>query len=290
MAIKLSVISTKGGTGKTTLAVNLGAILADLNQRVLLVDADPQPTASSYFSLRYTAPDGLSELITRGPAARVISRTSIDNLDLIASDDPAGELREWILHDSIGRIRLKHALAKLDDAYDIIIVDTQGAVGPLQDAAAVAVDLLLSPIPPEILSAREFVRGTVQMLDHLAPMIYMGAPVPPLKGIIYRQDRTTDAKQIAASIRQEFFSNSTKGAITGAITILDTVVPATAAYKEAATRQMPVHRWETKRRGPTPSACETMLSLVRELLPHLETKLPWSNEIESAEPVQRANV
>ena len=255
-----------------------------------MVDADPQPTASSYFSLRYKAPDGLSELITRGPSARVISQTAIVNLDLIASNDPAGELREWILHDSIGRIRLKHALAKLDDEYDYIIVDTQGAFGPLQVSAAVAVDLLISPIPPEILSAREFVRGTIQMLDHLEPLIHMGAPTPPLKGIIYRQDRTADAKLIAESIRQEFFSTTTKGAITGAITILDTVVPATAAYKEAATRQMPVHRWETKRRGPTPSACETMLSLVRGLLPHLESKLPLSNVIESAEQVRRVSV
>ena len=58
MAIKLSVISTKGGTGKTTLAVNLGAILADLNQRVLLVDADPQPTRQVTFHCATKLPMG----------------------------------------------------------------------------------------------------------------------------------------------------------------------------------------------------------------------------------------
>lgn len=290
MAFKLSVVSTKGGVGKSTLCVNIGALLADFGQRVLLVDADPQPTTSSYFPLRMRGSEGLSALVTGGPTKAVISQTVINNLDLVVSDDPAGKLREWILDDPIGRLRLKHSLRQVDDIYDFIIIDTQGAAGPLQDAAVIAADLLLSPITPEVLSAREFVRGTVSMLDRLVPMVHFGAPVPPLKGVIYRQDRTADAKQIAESIRQEFFATTTKGAITGAITILETVVPSTAAYKEAATRQIAVHRWEPKRRGPTPSACDTMLSLVRELLPHLESNLPSSSEFELGELARRASI
>lgn len=51
MAICITITSTKGGVGKTTLTANLGAYLADLGQTVLLVDADPQPALSSFFPL-----------------------------------------------------------------------------------------------------------------------------------------------------------------------------------------------------------------------------------------------
>ena len=62
-------MSTKGGVGKATQTANLGGILADLGQRVLLVDANAQPTLSSYFELKQQAPNGLSALIT-GPQVR----------------------------------------------------------------------------------------------------------------------------------------------------------------------------------------------------------------------------
>ena len=95
MTLKITVMSTKGGVGKTTQTANLGGILADLGQRVLLVDADVQPTLSSYFELTYRASHGLSALITGPRLGDVISRTNIDNLDLIISDDPEGALQNW---------------------------------------------------------------------------------------------------------------------------------------------------------------------------------------------------
>lgn len=265
MGIKLCIASTKGGVGKTTLTANLGGFLADRGQRVLLIDADPQPTLSTYYELETPAPAGLTDLVTRAEADAVISRTRLENLDLVYSDDPEGKLGNWILHDPAGRVRLKHALARprFQD-YDIILIDSQGAVGPYQDAAVLAADLLVSPIPPEILSAREFVRGTVAMIDRLQPMSFLGAPVGPLRAVIYRQDRTVDGRRIADELRSESFLPSR-----GAITVLDTGVPAGVAYREAATHRLPVHRYEPRRRGPGPSAAEVMAALVAELFPHL---------------------
>lgn len=265
MALKITITSTKGGVGKTTLSANLGAILADLGQRVLLVDADVQPTLSSYYPLEQRAQYGLSHLITASSTDDIISRTAIDRLDLIYSDDPQGKLETWLLHAPDGRVRLRYLLANLEASYDIILIDTQGAIGVLQDAAVLAADFLVSPIPPEILSAREFSRGTIAMIDRLRPMVNMGAPVGPLKGLIYRQDRTVDARLIAQQLKRE-----TYGPSKGSITILDTFIPNTVAYREAATHRIPVHRWEAKRPGPTASARETMLALVHELFPHLE--------------------
>ncbi|MCC6206578.1 MAG: ParA family protein [Gammaproteobacteria bacterium] len=264
MAIKVTVTSTKGGVGKTTLTANLGGLLSDLGQRVLLIDADVQPTLSSYFPLERRADRGLSALITEARVDGVISRTNLPRLDIIVSDDPEGMLQNWILHTPDGRVRLKHLLAQFYARYDVILIDTQGAVGPLQDAAVLAADLLVSPIPPEILSAREFARGTVQMLDRLRPMAYLGAPLGPLRGLIYRMDRTIDARRIAQELRKEAYGPSK-----GAITILDVVIPNTVAYREAATARVPVHRWETQRSGPTQSARVAMLTLVHDLFPHL---------------------
>ena len=243
--------------GKTTLSVNLAAYLASLGQRVLLVDADPQPTASSYFKLDYQAPNGLTEFIASATSTEVISRTEVENLDLIYSDDPDGKLRDWIRDAVDGRVRLKYMLARLDEHYDFILIDTQGAVGPLQDTAVAAAHLLLSPIPPEILSAREFIRGTVAMLERLKPMAYMGAPIGPLRGVIYKTDRTADAKTIIEAIRSESFLPSK-----GAISILETVIPSAVAYREAATRKAPVHQVD-------PRQAKVIAALAVELFPSL---------------------
>lgn len=97
MALKITITSTKGGVGKTTLTANLGGLLADLGQRVLLVDADVQPTLSSYYSLSQRAAFGLTTLITEGVTQDVVSRTAIPSLDLVLSDDPEGMLQNWIL-------------------------------------------------------------------------------------------------------------------------------------------------------------------------------------------------
>lgn len=258
----VTVCSTKGGVGKTTLAANLGGLLADLGQRVLLIDADIQPTLSSYYALSARASQGLTALMQQGSVSTCVSRTAV-GCDLVYSDDPAGRLQDWVLHTPDGRVRLRRTLEGLTD-YDFTIIDTQGAVGPLQDAAVLAAHLLLSPIPPEILSAREFARGTLAMLDRLRPMQFLGAPIGPLYGVIYRMDRASEAARIAAELKKESFAPSR-----GAIRILDTVVPSTVAYREAATAGLPVHQYEPKRRGSTPSGRDVMTAIVRELFPHL---------------------
>ncbi|ARB46955.1 ParA family protein [Alloalcanivorax xenomutans] len=260
----VTICSTKGGVGKTTTTANLGGILADAGQRVLLVDADIQPTLSSYYPLSDRAPYGLHQLVTSGSVEGCISQTTIPNLDIVISDDPEGSLENWILHTPDGRIRMRTAL-RATEGYDVVLIDTQGAVGPLQDVGVLAGDLLLSPIPPEILSAREFARGTLGMLDRLQPMQHLGAPVGHLYGLLYRMDHTVDARQVADTLRKATFAESR-----GAISVLDTVVPSTVVYREAATAQVPVHRLERRRRGTAPSALETLSSLVGELFPHID--------------------
>ncbi len=266
--IKFTVTSTKGGVGKTTLTANLGGLLADLGLRVLLVDADVQPSLSKYFPLAALRPDaGLTEVIVRGEVTPAcITPTMYRNLDIVVSDDPEGRLPHWLLNRIDRGVRLRMALKApaVVDAYDCVLIDTPGAVGPLQDAAVLAADVLISPITPEILSAREFRDGTMELLERLAPGAALGAMPAPLRALIYRQDRTVDARMIACSIYEDLSRCDSR------VSVLDTVVPQAKAYKEAATSRMPVHRYERRRDGVMPSAYSVMHRLAWELIPSLQ--------------------
>ena len=266
--IKFAVTSTKGGVGKTTLTANLGALLADMGLRVLLIDADVQPSLSKYFPLAVAKPAaGLTEVIVRGTVTKsCITATLYQNLDIVISDDPEGNLPHWLLNRIDRGFRLRFALQSpaVVEAYDCVLIDTQGAIGPLQDAAVLAADILVSPITPEILSAREFRDGTMELLDRLEPGGALGVSLGPMKAVIYRQDRSADARIIASGIREDFIK------LKGRVAVLETVVPHAKAYKEAATLRVPVHRHERKRDGPTPSAYTVMHQLAWELIPSLE--------------------
>ena len=263
--LKFTVLSTKGGVGKTTLAANLGALMADVGLRVLLVDADVQPALSKYFRLKRAAPFGLTKVITSGYVTEdCISKTEIEGLDVIRSDDPDGSLQTWLLHRIDRGERLGNALnspAASEDYYDCVLIDTQGTVGPLQDTAALAATQIISPIKPEILSAREFKTGTMELLARLEPSPNSQYRVGPVKAVISMMDRTTDARFIAESIRQDFIK------LGGRVTILNTVIPDAKSYKESATLCVPAHRHEPSRKGTMPSAYDTMHALLWELVP-----------------------
>ena len=94
----VSIISTKGGVGKTTVAANLGAFIADAGLRVLLLDLDMQPTLSSYYELKHRAPGGIYELLAfnERDLANLVSRTVIDNLDLVLSNDEHRQLNRTL--------------------------------------------------------------------------------------------------------------------------------------------------------------------------------------------------
>ena len=156
---KITVCTTKGGVGTTTLTVNLGAIIANPNQRVLLVDAYPLPSLSSYYDIdQATESTGLTSLLTTHTQP-VPARTSVKNLDIIISCDTSGALENLLLHAPDGRFQMATALDQNQDN-DVALIDTRGAIETLVENAALTADLCPSPVLPEIMAAQELVCGT----------------------------------------------------------------------------------------------------------------------------------
>jgi len=265
----VSIISTKGGVGKTTTAANLGGFAADAGLRVLLLDLDVQPTLSSYFELRERAPAGIYELLAFNEQSldRLVSHTAIPGLDLVISNDDKGQLNTLLLHAPDGRLRLRNLLPTFSAHYDLMLIDTQGARSVLLEMAVLASDSALSPVTPEILAAREFRRGTLQLMRDIAPYRRLGIEPPELRLLINRvHPVSSNARLIQQALRDLFHAEP-------GIAVLDTNIPAIEAYPRASTMALPVHRVEYRRPTgrATPAAFDTIRALARELLPEWES-------------------
>ncbi len=270
----LSIVGTKGGIGKTTLTANLGALAADMGLRVLLVDADIQGSLSKFYPLSRPARDGLTSVILSGRVSESAVTTTIwDRLDIIVCDAPrrkfsgieTTDLEQFIQGRIDAPMILRKALRSpiIEDHYDLVFVDTPGAQGPLLYTAALAAHRLISPIMPETPSAREFRTGTIELLVKLEEAQALGITPGPLTAVLNRVGHTNDARQITQEIRDSYLQ------MKGLVTVADTLIPASVAYNEAATAQLPVHR--LKRRGDRGVApFDTMHRLVWELIPSLQ--------------------
>lgn len=247
----ITLCSTKGGVGKTTLAANLAAYLAQLGQRVLLIDADTQPSLTRYFSLAAAAPFGLNELLRHDSWGGVISETEIPHLDIVCSNDPAGQLQHFVREEADGRFRLRLLLAELT-GYDVVVIDTQGAVGVLQESAMLAADVLLSPLPPDAVSVREFITGLPAVVNRLGRLAAMGIHLPIIHGLLYRVERTSDARGVSTIIRDAVVAGSLPG-----FRLLEASIPASVVWKASASLRLPV--WHVRNGTRTVTDIEAVL-------------------------------
>lgn len=261
----ISIISTKGGVGKTTVTANLGSFIADAGLRVLLLDLDMQPTLSSYFEIVDKAPNGIYELLVYNERdiARLASRTAIDRLDIVVSNDRDRQLNTLLLNAPDGRLRLRNLLPAFRPHYDLVLADTQGARSVMLEMAVLASDVAVSPVTSEILAARELRRGTVQLIEDVAPFRNLGIEPPPLKLLLNRVPAVSaNARLIEQSLRLIFCEDR-------GVEILRTEVPAIEVFQRAASHGLPAHRMEPRRPSGrlTPAALEIVRSLAIELCP-----------------------
>ena len=275
--LTITVVSTKGGVGKTTLAANLGGLLHDLGLRVLMIDADIQPSLTRYYQLSHQSEHGLSQLVRGGVlSADCISHCKLPpssyqgrldktpvseggQLHIVQSDTRDGKLQDWMATrnpmDMMLRFKRPLQHPNVTHAYDVVLIDTQGAVGHLQDAAVMAADHLLVPVSPDIVSAREFITGTQALLERHECVTDIGMKMAPMWAVLSRTENTTDSRDMSELIRENFIN------MRGRVSMLETIVPAVVAYRKAATAQVPVHWIDPVK------ASDTLHGLLWELIP-----------------------
>jgi chromosome partitioning protein len=139
----------KGGVGKTTTAVNLGAYLAEAGKRVLLVDFDPQSNTSSSVGARKDAPGIYDVIMEKVPAERAIQQCSVPNLSIIASSiDLTGATVELVNQEK-REYFLKRSLLPLAQTFDYIFIDCPPSLGLLTLNGLVAADSVIIPLQCE---------------------------------------------------------------------------------------------------------------------------------------------
>lgn len=237
--LTLSVVATKGGVGKTTLCANIGGFLADMGYRVLLIDADIQPALTRHFQLSHEAEHGLTTMIQRGvladdcishvclPPENFRGDASVLNvrggfLHLVRSDTQRFDeergvftydsaLQDWLSNrlDRLVRIRLAIRNEAVSSKYDVVIIDTQGAVGHLQDAAVNAADMLLIPAKPDIVSAREFISGSLLLIDRHESAGNMGYGLASSQAVLLNE-RHKELRRAIATARKVVLKGAPK--------------------------------------------------------------------------------
>lgn len=151
MGKMISVGNQKGGVGKTTTTVNLGAALAQLGKKVLIIDSDSQGNATSGLGVeRGQVKESLYEiLVDQEPLENCILPTANENLDIVPSTISLAAAELELVNVKNREERLKEAVATVKDKYDYILVDCPPSLGQLSINAFTASDTILIPVQAE---------------------------------------------------------------------------------------------------------------------------------------------
>jgi chromosome partitioning protein len=235
----IAMCNQKGGVGKTTSTINLGASLAGYGRRVLLVDLDPQGALSAglgvpHYELAHTIHNMLVE--PRVSVDEVLIHTRVKNMDLVPSniDLSAAEIQ---LVNEVGREQsLARALHPVLDRYDYVLIDCQPSLGLLTVNGLACSDGVIIPTECEYFS----LRGLALLTDTVDKVRDRLNPKLSISGIlITRYDpRTVNAREVMARVLERFGD-----------LVFDTVITRTVRFPETSVAGEPITTWAPKSGG-----------------------------------------
>ncbi|SFR97089.1 chromosome partitioning protein [Agrococcus baldri] len=246
----ITMCNQKGGVGKTTTSINLGASVAEYGRRVLAVDFDPQGALSAGLGVDNHDSTTIYDLLLNPKLdpKDAIQQTSVEGLDVIPANIDLSAAEVHLVNEVAREQILHRVLRRVVDDYDLILIDCQPSLGLLTVNALTAAHGVLIPLESEFFALRgvALLKETIEKVqDRLNPAL-------ELDGILVTMfdSRTLHAREVMDRVVQAFGD-----------TVLETVVRRTVKFPDASVAGVPVTQF-----APEHAAAEIHRQLARELI------------------------
>jgi len=247
----IAMCNQKGGVGKTTTTINLGAALAEYGRKVLIVDFDPQGAASAGLGVNANELDRTVYTVlmdSRASIRDVIHHTAVPDLDIVPANIDLSAAEVQLVNEVAREQALARVLRPVLDEYDAILIDSQPSLGLLTVNALTAAHGVIIPLECEYFALRG-VALLVETIDKVRDRLNPRLGTDGILGTMY-DSRTLHSREVLARVREAFGSN-----------VFETVISRTVKFPDASVAAEPITTY-----APSHPGAAAYRQLARELI------------------------